>query len=116
MTRGAPRNGLVREFVPYVYRGTGEDTLTADMDEPVMVTTRRQQRKCPDCGWHPRSLGHKNACGPQSRPWTEARRGAAGTGAGSPPSAEAGSPQAHSDGPAPEDSEGPREVSLNRGP
>lgn len=41
-----PRNGLP-EHVPYVYRGTGADTLTAFMDDDeteVRVPTERQER------------------------------------------------------------------------
>jgi hypothetical protein len=66
----AVRNGLP-EFIPYVYRGTGEDTLTphlsttygTDDDAPAQVHGRNPWRQCQSCGYRIGAPGHKAACG-----------------------------------------------------
>ena len=63
----APRNGLPG-FRPYVYRGTGEDTLTPralreqldTADVPVELT---EAGRCAACGYRPSSRNHKTLCG-----------------------------------------------------
>jgi hypothetical protein len=55
-----PRNGLEQDHVPYVYRGTGRDTLTADLDSHGSRGPRAA--RCPACRWPLRSSWHAILC------------------------------------------------------
>jgi hypothetical protein len=69
---GAPTNGLYT-FRPYVYRGTGHDTLTAD--DTLTAGLRRGPRpgkrapvpspdgRCGECGYMLSGRNHKVVCG-----------------------------------------------------
>ena len=53
-------------FIPYVYRGTGRDTLTANLVGLGMPKTPRPRKPtgpCPECGWGLSGRKHRKACG-----------------------------------------------------
>lgn len=59
-----PPDGALTEFVPYVYRGTGYDTLTPG--ERWRPKGRRQIKPtgpCPDCGYGLSGRNHPQICG-----------------------------------------------------
>ena len=61
-----PPDGALTEFVPYVYRGTGYDTLTAGAS---WRSKSRYKAKptgpCPACGWGLSGRKHRQICGPE---------------------------------------------------
>jgi hypothetical protein len=60
-----PPDGALTEFVPYVYRGTGKDTLTPGLYGLPRNKGRRKLKptgKCPDCGYGRSGRNHRTLC------------------------------------------------------
>jgi hypothetical protein len=65
---GQAADAHLEAFVPYVYRGTGKDTLTPRLYGPPRNKGRRKLKptgKCPDCGYGRSGRNHRQICGPE---------------------------------------------------
>jgi hypothetical protein len=62
---GAPADAHLEGFVPYVYRGTGRDTLTPNLqwrDPEAGRYKAKPTGKCPDCGYGRSGRNHRTLC------------------------------------------------------
>jgi hypothetical protein len=65
---GAPADAHLEGFVPYIYRGTGYDTLTPGLVGRPRNKGRRVLKPtgpCPACGWGLSGRKHRQICGPE---------------------------------------------------